>query len=347
MSHFVFLLISGVAWLGVVTIASALGLEPQWVSLLRGAYLGMFSIALIVELRRAGRIEATADTQTWFYLIPILSVIFYNLLGSASTIDWPLAAVFCCFFVAQMVALRVRERLGQMRQGWWELAPPVLLLGAIAVGPFLWPVFIVLLVMMLGADLATQRKVNASSIDAVIMQLPSFCLAPVVLVLARDALNVSQGVDRASLEVMGLIINGTGGALWTALAMRGQGRLARLSLALWLGGTVGALLTLAAAPLGAWPLIQTVGLLGVLELLRGAVWLLTTHFLSYMTRWRGALVNLVATLLPLAGAMAMRSSRVDGAGVLIYAAFLVPLVLLLVFELRRRRDVGGSPPMNI
>lgn len=342
MSHFIFLLISGVAWLGVVALAPTLGLEPQWVSLLRGAYLGMFSIALIVELRQVSRPRTTSDTQTWFYLIPILSVMFYNLFSSVGNVGWHLAAVIFCFFVAQMTALRIRQRFGQMRQGWWELAPPVLLLGAILVGPFLWPAFVVLLVLMLGADLVGHKQVNRSSLDAVIMQLPSFCLAPVVLVLARDALSMSQGVDRASLEVAGLIINGTGGALWTVLVMREQARLARLSLALWLGGAVGALVALTFQRLGVWPLVQTLGLLGVLELLRGAVWLLTTHFLSYMARWRGACVNLAATLLPLGGALAMRADRVDGAGVLVYTLFLAPLFVVLLSSARQRRAGAGT-----
>lgn len=341
MSNFAYLLISGVAWLGVVTISPALGMEPQWVSLLRGAYLGMFSIALIVELRQLNRAEPSGGTRTWFYFIPILSVVFYNLLGSANTIHWSLAAIFCCFFVAQMAMLRIRERMGQMRQGLWELLPPVLLLGSIVAGPYLWPVSIILLGMMIASDLRQDTRVSPSSLDAVIMQLPSFCLAPVVLVLARDALGLSQDVSRASLEVMGLVINGAGGALWTAAAMRGGDRLARYSVVLWLLGAASAVVALMFHHFGVMTLIQTVVLLGTLELLRGALWLLTTHFLTYMTRWRGALVNLGATLLPLAGAVAMRSRNLDGAGAMIYALFVLPLFLLLLMEFRRRRKAAG------
>lgn len=337
MSQFLFLLISGVLWLLVVLAAPHLGLDPQWVSLLRGAYLGMFSIALVVDLRRADDRIAHDPTASWFYLIPIVSLGLYNLFGAESGATWRQVAILGSFLVVLMMLVRLRELRGGMKTGWWELLPPPLLMLALFFAPYAWPIFVILIILLLAQDLRKLRDVKSASFDAVIMQLPSFCLAPVVLVLARDGVTLSPDVSRSTVEVMGLVINGIGGALWTALVMRGRERLAALSVVMWGAGLIGALVATVSGMVTPVPIFQIVVLLGVFEALRGSLWLLTTHFLTYMPRWRAAAVNLAATLLPFIGALVMHRIHSDGLGAVAYALIAAPMFLLLFAETRRAR----------
>lgn len=346
MNQFVFLLVSGVLWLGLVTLAPDLGFEPQWVSLFRAVYLGMFSIALITDLRSRGRSEDEnrSPTPIWFNLVPVISVLVYATLGSTKEPGWRELAIFGSFFAMLLLILGIRERLQQMRAGKWELLPPLGLGLCILFGVYLFPFLIIACIWFYTRKSMKSGPVDPKSIDSIIMQLPSFCIAPVILILLRDTVYIPPGVSRSTVEVMGLVSNGVGAALWTAIVMRANLPLRRFAIGLWAAGGAGGLIL----PL-VWPwiepaLLQVLGALFLLELLRGAGWILTTYFLTYMARWKGALMNLAMTLLPLLATMAIQFATSSRASVFIYALALSPPFLFLIGDVIRDRRTPPSAP---
>ncbi|WP_066647134.1 MULTISPECIES: hypothetical protein [Sphingomonas] len=335
------LILSGGLWLVLVQLAGRLGLPPQFISLARSGYIGTFSIFMLLELRR-GEISTGGQFRPkalYLYLTPLLSLVVLALYSPDLKLTPYLVALMIVFYACQLMMLVVRSERGQIRSAIWDLLGPVLLL-LLALHP------IGLVVAGIGVAgftvLLLRRPAEPGDarveIDTVVLQLPSICIAPVVLIALRDVFDARELVDRAHVETFGLIVNGVGAALWTATVMRQSKALRQWSLVLWGASAIGAVLV---AILG-------VGLIGsalaiiVAEGFRGALWLGVTHLLSRMQRWQGFTFNLIATALPLVALWVGTEFMPQRLLLLLYAAFVLPVPLYAWFN--RKATVNNLAP---
>jgi len=222
----------------------------------------------------------------------------------------------------------MRERLGQMRMAAWDLVPPAVLIVLI-ISPLVVLIAAMLCVTCLAVLLWRGGGETKSSgvADSLIMQLPSLCLAPALLIAIRDHVDFGANISRAHIETFGMIVNGVGAALWTALVMRASQHLSRWSNLLWLAGTVSAGFSLLISN----ALVSSAVAILVAEMLRGTLWLGMTQLLRTSTRWIGFCINFLGTALPF-GALWFASSGFDVNHVmLVYAVFhvAVPFTLWL------------------
>ena len=334
---FFWLVLSGGAWLVLIKLAPYFGIAPQWISLARSVYLGTFSVLLMVELRENSLSEQPAQVGAlsgWLF-VPALSIFGLWVTSPSLTFDRGLAVKLLCFYLLMLAILLLRARKRAMRMTSWDLLAPAALItlmmsppGATALAA---PVILVWLWRQhCTCDSATHTSQVA---DSLVMQLPSLCIAPVILILLRDVFEVQSGLDRADVEVAGMLINGLGSAAWTAWVVRSK-LLARGATLVWLGGLA---LSLASSvtdhPLG----VTLVSLLAA-ELLRGSVWLGITDVMSTARRWPGFAANVVATLLPLCSLLLLQRSVTPSIIMVLYASLHLAVPALL-WVWHRRSDL--------
>lgn len=331
MRTFVWLLFSGGLWLLLIQLAPKLDVPPQLISMFRSVYLGTFSIFMMIEIRRKDDLEKSSSptlslSNIAWYLVPMLSVLLLWWLSPELQMTARLWIMMGGFYLLQLNLLAFRSARSGMRSGIWELWVPVALLllllhDAVAMGS-----------VVLGSSLLlwlihrpTTRD-GREVADSLIMQLPSLCIAPAVLIVMRDVLGTTSMLDRANMEMLGMLINGIGSALWTATVMRSV-RLGIASVFLWsLGITTALMLNFALAATSA---AYIIGAMLVAEVLRGSLWLGLTHILSNCGRWQGLAVNAIASALPLTALLAAHHLFAAKNFILFYAAchVLVPLSL--------------------
>lgn len=333
MRTFVWLLVSGVLWLLLIQLAPRLDVPPQLISMLRSVYLGSFSIFMMVEIRRKDAQETTKvptlslNTIVW-YLVPVLSVLLLWWLSPKLQMTARLWIMMGGFYLLQLNVLAFRSARSGMRSGVWELLVPVVLL------PLLLHDVVAMTSVVIGSALLLlliilhrpTTKNGCEVADSLIMQLPSLCIAPVVLIVLRDVLGSTSILDRSKLELLGMVINGIGSALWTATVMRSV-KLGIASVFLWGLGIIIAL-TLNFTP-NAASATYVIGAMLLAEVLRGSLWLGLTQIMSHCDRWQGFAVNAIATVLPLMALLIAHHLLAAQDLILFYAAchVLVPLSL--------------------
>ena len=285
----------------------------------------------MMELRRDA---TTDDTQlqmhglrvndfAWF-LAPLLSLALLITLSSDLVVTTETILTVGVFYACQLGIFLIRNELGQMRNAIWDLGGPIVL-GAILLGPHVLAVAAIFATGTIGWIAARGTLRTQGIADSLIMQLPSLCIAPVILILLRDVFDFRGAIPRADVETFGMIVNGTGAAAWTALVMRASSQLARLAVGLWIVGTLVALQLLFIPASAALSAVAIVGA----EIFRGSLWLGVTHLLKNVSRWSGFKISLVATVLPLAAVMISHFAIGLKAFFAMYAAIhgLIPLTL--------------------
>lgn len=342
MISLLWLILAGLAWLFLVQISSFFSFPPQLVSLARSGYIGIFSVFMMLELRReiSGRIDSSNviglrfDEAGWYFL-PLFSLVLLASL-SHELILTPMAIITIVgFYVCQLYILFLREKLMGMRSAVWDLAPP-LFFALMLLSPFI--VFALTLFGFVGIALLLLQGRKSSSTssdiaDTLIMQIPSLCLAPVILIAIRDYIDIGGVFGRAQLETIGMIVNGVGAAIWTAVVMRSSKHLAQLATILWCAAVVLVAMGLFISN----ALVVSILAVVSIELLRGTLWLGATHLLRFSSRWKGFAKNLAATALPFLALLVAHSNFNSRYFILVYATFhlAIPLVLLVEIYLQR------------
>lgn len=337
------LLISGALWLGLVQLAPHLGIPSQIISLARSGYIAIFSIYMMVELRGASYSSRHRPGHLYLYLLPLVSLVLLSLFSSDFVLTGSLLMVIGSFYLSAFALINVRSETGHIRNAGWDLlAPPVLLL--LMLHPLLTVAGglagLVYIVRLFGRPL--EPDASHSHLDSFVVQLPSICIAPVVLIALRDVFDGGGMIDRTHVESFGLVVNGVGAAVWTAMVMRGTFPLERAALWLWALGFVGAMIG-AALPTG---IITSAGAILVAEGFRGAMWLGTTAALANLTRGKGFLANLTATVLPLAALWISKGHLAPTTTLLVYAVFVLP-VPLAAWAIVWMRGGAASPTASV
>lgn len=344
------LILAGLLWLGLVQTSVYFGYPPQLISLARSGYIGTFAIFMMMELRRTRDSAAVGwsrlglhYSQVGWYLVPLISLFLLERFSTDLKLSLPQIAVMAVFYACQLVVLIIRDALGQMRKAAWDSLSPLFLFlllvspylvpaaAAAAVGFFLW-------MLMRGGASAKGPA------DSLIMQIPSLCIAPVVLIALRDEFDLGGQIPRADIETFGMIVNGVGAAIWTAVVMRAADRLREFTVILWIAGLAAAF---AIALLSEGILASAIGIV-VAELFRGCLWTGTTHLLMKSARWAGFVINAAMTALPMIALLIARGFAGSHHLLLIYATFhaLVPLAILLLARQGRGPGLisGGKAP---
>jgi len=215
------LLVSGVLWLGLVQLAPNLGVPPQIVSLSRSGYIAIFSIYMMVELRGAQYSREHRPRHLYLYLLPLFSLFLLSLFSSDFKLTYSLLSLVGCFYLCAFSLINMRSEAGGIRSSYWDLfAPPILLV--LMLNQYLllagWIFCLVYLVRLIRRPAA--KVADDLHLDAIVVQLPSICIAPVVLIALRDVFSGGGMIDRAHVESFGLVVNGGGAAVWTAIVMR-------------------------------------------------------------------------------------------------------------------------------
>lgn len=334
MKTLAWLLLSGVLWLLLIQVAAELAVPPQLISMARSLYLGTFAIFMMMEIRSRSAQENTAvpalnATNIVWYSVPALSVLVLWLLSPELRMTGHLWIVIGGFYLMQLLLLALRSARSGMRSGAWELMVPFLLLPlllheALAIGAIVFGALMMLWHIRTSPppDYSSERPV----VDALIMQLPSLCIAPVALILLRDVIGANSTLERANMEILGMIVNGVGSALWTTAVMR-KVRLISASIMLW--GLASAIALTLDLVLDAASITYVICAMLLTEVLRGSVWLGLTQLLTDSSRWRGFALNAVATAFPLATLLSAHHLFSAQRFILFYAAchVLVPLSL--------------------
>lgn len=329
MKALVWLLISGVLWLGLVQTAPIFDVPPQVISLARSGYIGVFSIYLMVELRGAKYSPGHRPSHVYIYASPLISLLVLAAFSSDFYLTGSLLAIIVCFYLCAFALVNRRSETGQIRQAGWDvLAPPTLLIlllhpAVVAAAGLLCLAYIVRLLRRPAAD----KSQDGAHLDAFLVQLPSICIAPVVLIAFRDIFDGDGIIDRTHVESFGLVVNGVGAAIWTAIVLRNGVRLERLAFLLWMASFAGAAALAALAAMAALPvaIITSGAAILIAEGFRGAIWLGTTALLARLSRAKGFTANLAATLLPLAALWIGKDHLAPSLILLVYAGFVLPI----------------------
>lgn len=343
MRSFFWLLVSGALWLCLVQLAPHLGIPSQIISLARSGYIAIFSIYMMVELRGVSYSSKYRPRHLYLYLLPLVSLIILSLFSSDFVLTASLLSLIGSFYLSVFALVNARSELGHIRNAGWDLlAPPMLLI--LMIHPLFTMTGGVLGLVYLARLFRRPLELDAGQahLDSFIVQLPSICIAPVVLIALRDVFNGGGIIDRTHIESFGLIVNGVGAAVWTAAVMRATFPLEKAALCLWVAGFLGAIIG-AALPQG---IITSAGAILVAEGFRGAMWLGTTVALANLTRGRGFTVNLVATVLPLAALWIGKDHFMPATTLLMYAGFVLPIPLA-AWAIVRGRGVTTQEPVSI
>lgn len=336
------LLASGVLWLGLVQIAPQLGVPSQIVSLARSGYIGIFSIYLMVELRESDRSASSRPTHLYLYLLPLVSLLLLAAFSSDFVLTPALLAMIGCFYLCAFAVINIRSERGEIRQAGWDLLAPGLLLLLMLDSLILIIGGVAALIYFAFVLRRPVDRQDATHLDALVVQLPSICIAPVVLIALRDVFDGGGAIDRTHVESFGLVVNGVGAAVWTAMVMRvgmPLARVAMLAMLLWL-------VSFAAALLGAFlpqGIIISAGAILVAEGFRGAIWLGATAAMVNLPRSKGFAANLIATVLPLAALWIGKSYLTPAATLLTYAGFVLPIPLAAWLILRGKKPSVDEP----
>jgi hypothetical protein len=337
------LLLSGALWLGLVQVAPHFGVPSQIISLARSGYIALFSIYLMVELRGAQFASGTRPAHLYLYLLPLVSLFLLSLFSSDFRLTPMLMGIVGCFYLCAFALINLRSEAGQIRQAGWDLLAPPLLLVVMA-HPVLTLVGGVAALAYLARLL--MRPVHGGSdehLDAFVVQLPSICIAPVVLIALRDVFDGGGLIDRTHVESFGLIVNGVGAAVWTAIVLREGLPLERAAIGLWIASFAGAVIAVF-LPDGVW---TSAGAILIAEGFRGAMWLGTTVALAHLSRGRGFAANLAATILPLAALWLGRDHVPHAAILLVYAGFILPVPVAAWFIVRNARTSAEQAPGEV
>lgn len=322
MKSLFFLLVSGVLWLILVQLAPRFGIPSQLISLARSGYIAIFSIYMMVELRGAKYSRRHRPSHIYLYLLPLLSLVLLSLYSSDFSLNSSLLLIIGCFYTSAFAVINFRSERGYIRNAGWDLLAPPLLFFLI-INPLLaiigGLISVVYLVRLLSRPL--NPDAGQSHLDSFIVQLPSICIAPVVLIALRDVFDGGGLIDRSHIESFGLVVNGIGAAVWTAMVMRNTFPLDRAALALWILGFLGAIINFV-LPVS---ILSSAGAILIAEAFRGAVWLGTTIALANLTRGKGFGANLIATVLPLAALWLSKGHFSASMTLFIYAAFVFPI----------------------
>jgi len=336
MKSLFWLLVSGVLWLGLVQLAPHLGVPSQIISLARSGYIAIFSIYMMVELRGSSYSSRYRPAHLYLYLLPLISLILLSTYSSDFVLTGSLLAIVGSFYLSAFALINIRSEAGHIRNAGWDLlAPPMLLV--LMSHPLLTAgggvVGLAYLAHLFRRPL--DPETGRTHLDSFVVQLPSICIAPVVLIALRDVFDGGGMIDRTHVESFGLVVNGVGAALWTAIVMRAAFPLERLALWLWLFGFAGAAIG-ATLPTG---IVSSAGAIVVAEGFRGAMWLGTTVALANLPRGKGFLANLVATVLPLAALWIGKDYLTPAETLLVYAGFVLPVPLAAWAIVRPRSEM--------
>lgn len=343
MKTFIMLVVAGLAWLGLVKASDYLDIQPQLVTLARSGYVGMFSIFLMIELRKdliggTGKEiqQGMARAEFAWFLVPLISVAILAIFSRDFAMTPKVIATICVFYACQLCIFILRERCGQIRSAYWDIAPPIVLVGMLS-NPYLLAITAFISGVVLVKVIADADSTGTSrTADALIVQLPSLCLAPVLLIAIRDIFDFGGMFSRANVEVYGLIVNGVGAAVWTALVMRAEHRLALTAHVLWIVGCAITLMLLLVNDV----FIGSAGAILVAEIFRGTLWTGTTHLLRKVTRWHGFLINLLATSLPFFALWFGREMIEPRFIMFVFCAFHLAIPLMLFFDSIKRQHNG-------
>lgn len=327
---------AGVLWLAVLQLAELAGTPPQYASLARSAYLALFSIFLLLELRARGPEWISRRSDLLWFLVPLLSVPALALYGEQVRLTYIDSARFAVFYAGALLLLVERHRRGETTRGAWDVVP-ALLFAALLAGK--WAVAAGAAVVVVAAFALSRRPWVAAGdadrgvADVLIIQLPSLCIAPALLIAFRDVFDFSGVVSRGQVEAIGMVVNGLGAAAWTAMVMRRGTDLRRMAGALWVAGAV-----VSVAPMftDAPAAVSGLSLLAA-ELLRGCLWMGITEVARTATRWRGFTIALVATVVPFTALMLLRHSVDASHLMLVYALIHLAVPVFLALEQRRGR----------
>lgn len=309
MKTFFWFLVSGVVWLALIWFSASLDVPPQLISLAHSGYIGLFSVFLILEMKNAtdASSEAGGEKPKASYLIrlhdlpwlfvPLLSVVLLSVVSKDVVIAlkefWLVFGFFCLCLL--LLIFRIGRR--NVRSISWEVIPPILFLVVIIAPDYLMAAVVAI---CLGSIFVMVSRSGGQSgattaTDSLFSQLPSLCIAPVVIIALRDHVDVRGVVERQYTEILGLVINGVGGALWGSIVIRKANLLTPLSLALWCGGAA----VLFVAWMVDWSIASVAIGLVALELFRGCQWLGLTHLLLAHDKWVAFFLNLFLTICPI------------------------------------------------
>ncbi len=334
MKSLFFLLVSGVFWLILVQLAPHFGVPSQIISLARSGYIAIFSIYMMVELRGAKYSSQHRPSHIYLYLLPLLSLALLSLYSSDLSLNASLLSMLGCFYISAFAIINFRSERGYIRNAGWDLlAPPILFF--LIVNPLLTIIGGLISIIYLARLLSRPLNPDAgqSHLDSFVVQLPSICIAPVVLIALRDVFDGGGLIDRSHIESFGLVVNGVGAAIWTAMVMRNTFPLDRAALALWILGFLGTMINFV-LPVG---ILSSAGAILIAESFRGAVWLGTTIGLANLTRGKGFSANLIATVLPLSALWLSKGHFSASMTLFIYAAFVFPIPFAAWTLMRVRR----------
>jgi hypothetical protein len=330
MKSFLWLVVSGIAWLVLVQASELLNCPPQLVTIARSASLGCHAMFLLLDLRDdaegtgVGAVpQGIGLTNLLWFMVPAAPAFVLHATSDEFTLSVGDVLVLGTFYASQLAVLFARQGAGAIRSPRWELLPPVLLsvylvsvtacvLGALATLAYL------------SYRLLKEPKASAHVSHWLVIQLPTLLVAPAILVGIRDQFDMQGQLPRDNVETIGMIINGLGASAWMTMVMRAPHVLVRTSGFLWM---IGLCIGLSLVILPSGYAAAAVAVLSA-ELFRGSAWLGTTHIQTRASKLAGFCAGLVAAVLPLCALLLGREvSQTPWLFLMIYGLLHVPFPL--------------------
>ena len=349
-NSFFFQLCAGGLWLLLLVFAGSNHIvPPEFISVSRGVYFALLSIFLIATLKSGlSEVNPPHIRRSLVRLDPLLalslvpSLVYLSMQPYFST---RVAIIYLSICLLLFLFLSFRNALGANLKSFYDFFPPLLILICLMESINVAIFFVAVAVIFFGIrEGRVALSKNPDARQQLLAQMPLY-ISPVFLVYMRDFLEGSMSamgseVDRVTLEALGMIINGCGAAVATAMVM------SKISYAPMFSGffaffavALTVFIQFVSGGLNA-TIVTTVTLIAI-ESIRVSVWLLQSAIVS-----REALSTSTALLVNFVGSMGVLLLLVlfsiNYVGIYSYLApsisFLIIYLVLLAyfFHIKRR-----------
>lgn len=228
-NSYFFQLCAGSLWLLLLVFVSKDQIvPPEFISVSRGLYFALLSIFLITTLKRGvSEVNPSHIRRSHVRLDPLLALSLVPSLVYLSMQPYFSIRIFIIYSSLCMLLflfLSFRNALGANLKSFYDLFPPLLVLICLMQSINVAIIFVFVAVIFFGirgGGVSLSKNLDAR--QQLLAQIPLY-ISPVFLVYMRDVLEGSMGamgseVDRVTLEALGMIINGCGAAIATAIVM--------------------------------------------------------------------------------------------------------------------------------
>lgn len=283
MSNILYQFAAGLLWLFLLFFSENLGIQSQYITLLRTTFLCLFSVFLITAISS----NIKQEKHSYLLLLCLIPSFFYLYLAKAQYTEF---LFFTKFFFIVLLFLLFRESKGHTKSAYWDMSFP-------AIAAFLIYFEIILTILFFVSIFLIYRNYRFSfdsveSSNSLIKMLPLILISPLLPILYRDDISFDIiEISRANLEIIGMILSGGVAAFCNGLTMSYEKLLNKISLLMAFFGILFFIIAFYMASIAIYLILY--------EYVRAIMWIALTHFYKSNGAITSFFAGTVTALIPI------------------------------------------------